>query len=498
MRKRMKGFWIGLLFASVIFGQEPKATYGDCKIGASGATKLTLKEKELVVGGKSAKVYSIELPKGDEVFRRTNGQCFNVVVDNQLPVPTSIHWHGLILPVLEDGVAYITQPPIEPGKSQSYNFEVVQAGTYWMHTHFGLQEQKLLAAPLILEQKEKSPYRDVILFFEGFTFKSIDEVWQNLRKDFITMAKTKGPDWLPPLPPAKKKHTALDLNDVDFDAYLTNQRTAEDAEEVIVEPNEKVRLRFINGSTSSGFHVNLGKLKGDIIAVDGENVIPISFEEFPIAVAQRVDVLVTIPKEGGTFPILAQTQGTDQQTGLILRTKDSPQVKLSSKAKTTVGAITNAIEKDLQAKNPLKPRKVDRVIESSLQGNMKYYVWAINNAVWPNNKPLMVKEGERVEMVFTNQTNMGHPMHLHGHVFQVVEIDGDRFAGAMRDTILVMPFQTVKVQFDANNPGIWAMHCHISYHLWGGMFTVVQYEDYKPPFFPKKEVVDYTRVYGGY
>jgi FtsP/CotA-like multicopper oxidase with cupredoxin domain len=101
----------------------------------------------------------------------------------------------------------------------------------------------------------------------------------------------------------------------------------------------------------------------------------------------------------------------------------------------------------------------------------------INNVAWTKDvPPLMISEGERVELVITNQTMMSHPMHLHGHSFQVVAIDGNRFAGALRDTLLVPPKTIVIVAFDADNPGWWAFHCHLLYHQHAGMFQTVRYE----------------------
>ncbi|MCB1080412.1 MAG: multicopper oxidase domain-containing protein, partial [Chlamydiia bacterium] len=378
------------------------------------------------------------------------------------------------------------------------NFEVVQNGTFWMHSHFGLQEQKLMAAPLILLPAKKEPYRDVIALFESFTFQSIEEVWLGLRKEFMEMRQKKGGNWMPDLNPPQMNDETPDLNDVDFDAFLTNRKTLENPDIQSVQPGETLRLRLINGSVGTGFHIDLGKLEGKILAVDGNPIIPISLNKFPLATAQRADVLVTIPQEGGIFPIFAQGQGTQMRTGLILKTTDGETPTYPSTTLTVVEAITNQIEKDFHAKEPLKPHKIDRTLVAELNGNMKYYVWAINNHVWPNNTPLYVKEGERVELVFVNKTAMAHPMHLHGHVFQVVEIDGKKFSGAIRDTILVMPRQTVKVQFDANNPGIWAMHCHISYHLWAGMFTVIAYEGFKPLHFTKQQILRYAHTYGGY
>ena len=113
----------------------------------------------------------------------------------------------------------------------------------------------------------------------------------------------------------------------------------------------------------------------------------------------------------------------------------------------------------------------------NLTGSMRDYEWSINDVAWSKDAPpLMVAAGERVELVMVNQTMMSHPMHLHGHSFQVVAINGDRFSGAMRDTVLVPPRTSVTVAFDANNPGWWAFHCHLLYHQLAGMFQTVRYE----------------------
>ena len=124
----------------------------------------------------------------------------------------------------------------------------------------------------------------------------------------------------------------------------------------------------------------------------------------------------------------------------------------------------------------MSQRKADRVHTLNLTGQMAGYVWSINGVPWSKDvPPLPVMKGERVELVFVNKTPMPHPMHLHGHEFQVVEIDGERFPGAVRDTVLVTPGRRVVVAFDASNPGWWALHCHLLYHMDAGMFTTIKY-----------------------
>jgi FtsP/CotA-like multicopper oxidase with cupredoxin domain len=235
-------------------------------------------------------------------------------------------------------------------------------------------------------------------------------------------------------------------------------------------------LRVINSSSMSAFHVGLGALDGELIAVDGFAIAPIHGREFPVAVAQRLDIRVSLPPGPGAYPVLAQLEGERSRTGIILVAAGAPVGRIPGAAETPSPALTLDLERTMRAQKPLAPRKADRVHILNLTGEMAGYVWSINNVVWnKDTPPLAVAEGERVELVFVNQTPMPHPMHLHGHEFQVVEIDGKRFPGAVRDTILVTPRRRVVVAFDANNPGWWALHCHLLYHMDAGMFTTIRY-----------------------
>jgi len=205
-------------------------------------------------------------------------------------------------------------------------------------------------------------------------------------------------------------------------------------------------------------------------------VTPVTARNFPIAVAQRLDIRLAIPRPGGAYPVLAAQEGERKQTGIILVAGNGPVSRISELAKAPSPALSLDLESRLRASQPLTARKADRVHTVNLTGDMAKYIWSINNVAWtPEVPPLPIANGERVEMVLVNQTGMPHPMHLHGHEFQVVEIDGKRFPGAVRDTVLVPPGRRVVIAFDANNPGLWAFHCHLLYHLDAGMFTTFRY-----------------------
>ncbi len=267
-----------------------------------------------------------------------------------------------------------------------------------------------------------------------------------------------------------------DLNDVKYDAFLANDRTLADPEVVKVEPGGRVLLRIINSSAMSAYHIDLGRLAGELVAVDGFAVSPVTARIFPLTVAQRLDIAITVPPAPSAYPILAMLEGERRQTGVILVAGNAPVVRVAELAAAPSPALTLDLESRLRALSPLGPRRPDRTHRLNLTGNMAKYIWSINDVAWnPQVPPLPVAQGERVELILVNQTAMPHPMHLHGHEFQVVEIDGMRFAGAVRDTVLVPPGQRVVIAFDANNPGLWAFHCHLLYHLDAGMFTTLKY-----------------------
>jgi FtsP/CotA-like multicopper oxidase with cupredoxin domain len=279
------------------------------------------------------------------------------------------------------------------------------------------------------------------------------------------------------------------LVDVKYDALLANRRTIDNPDVFEVKPGQNVLLRLMGDASATNFFVYTGALDATVMATDGEPVQPLKGNFFQLSTAQRLDLLVTIPQTGGVFPILALAEGSSLQTGVLLATPGARVSKqqLAIQTQKTMGGLDNTQEIRLKAKQPLPDKPVQRSLPSVLGGNMMTYTWTINGAPYPNRNSLNVKEGERVELVISNTTGMSHPMHLHGHVFEVTEIDGQKIAGAKRDTILVPSKSTIKVVFDADNPGVWAYHCHILYHLATGMFTVVKYENADTKFWkPEK------------
>jgi len=466
----------GFLAGTIAVGA---ATRVRAQTGDAAPTVLRLERRDIEVNGKSASVFCIRQPDGTFGIATDAGKPFRVRVENHIEEPSLIHWHGLTPPWRQDGVPETSGLMIPPGGSADYDFPLRRGGAYWMHSHYGLQEQLLLSAPLIIRDGSENPsQQEVVVMLADFSFTPPDQILAQLQSrqthDMPGM-DMHGMDMHGTAMSAIKSEP--DLNDVQYDAFLANSRTLADPEVINVDPGGRVRLRIINASSMSAYHIDLGQLEGDLIAVDGIPVQPVRGRTFPITVAQRLDIALTIPKIAAAYPVLAVLEGERRQTGIMLLAGKGQVTRISGLTEAASPPLTLGLERSLRAVEPLADRKVDRTHVINLTGTMQGYRWSINNVAWTKDvPPLTVTEGERVELVLTNQTMMPHPMHLHGHAFQIVAIDGHRFAGAVRDTVLVPPKTTVTVAFDADNPGWWAFHCHLLYHQHAGMFATLRYD----------------------
>jgi FtsP/CotA-like multicopper oxidase with cupredoxin domain len=267
---------------------------------------------------------------------------------------------------------------------------------------------------------------------------------------------------------------AARLNDVVFDAYLANDRTLDDPEIVAVEKGGQVRLRIINAAAASNMWIDLGGLAGELIAVDGHAVYPVKGSLFPLAIAQRADIRLKLPAEGGAFAVLFRPEGLAARTGLVLATPGAEVGKIAMDGEMTP-AVDLSLERRLKAVAEIRNEPVSRTEMVMLTGGAADYVWGLNGKPSTHDPLFTVKPGERIEIMLHNMTNMAHPMHLHGHYFKVTAIGGGRLDGALRDTILVPPMGSVTIQFDADNPGTWAFHCHHIYHMNSGMMAAIAY-----------------------
>ncbi len=487
---------MGLIAGEMAYRVAGRAALAAETISLEATTRM------IEVKGKAVKAYALRNAAGAPGLSFTVGDSFKVRLNNRLAEPTLVHWHGLTPPSAQDGVPGLSQDPIAAGASYDYDFPLKIPGTYWMHSHFSLvQAQRLLSAPLIIRTPEelKRDEQEVVVRLNDFTFREPDEIIAQLRgraggdtaaapMQMGQAGASKMGSMAMPMPggvampmgaPAKSSGMAMpagaDVNDIDFDAYLANDRSLADPEVFRVERGARVRMRIINMADSTNFIIDLGAISGELIAVDGQPIVPVPGTKFPIAMAQRLDIRVKLAAGGGAFPILALREGDTARTVFVLATKGANIARLAELGRVKAGNVGLDLEGTLKAVDPLSPRPADRTVEVLLGGDMAKYIWTIDGDVYGKNKPIRVAAGERVELVMKNTTMMSHPMHLHGTVFEVVAIDGRRFPGARRDTVMVPAMASVTIAFDADNPGRWAFHCHNGYHQDVGMMTSVEY-----------------------
>lgn len=457
---------------------------------APAPTALRVVKRSLEVNGRAASVFGIQQPDGRHGLTMGADERFRVHLENQASEATLVHWHGLAPPSAADGVPGLSQPLLAPGASYAYDFRQQRAGTFWMHSHHGLQEQGLLAAPLIIRDLD-SAARDeleVIVMLHDFTFRDPHEIYAELTGGGMVMdhsAMGHGTE-MGEGGMAGMDHGAMGqgmghLNDVEFDAYLANDRTLDDPEVVAVESGGNVRLRIINGAASTNFWIDLGALEGELLAVDGSYCRGIGGRPqprgrlFPLAMSQRVDIRLS-RLAPGAYPIVARREGDAAQAGIILATPGAAVSRVPARGEEIAPGLTLDLERNSEAFVKSSLRAADRRMTLDLTGNMMGFVWGLNGRKFGAHQPLAVRRGERVEIEMVNRTDMSHPMHLHGHTFQVVEIDGQRIDGPMRDTVLVPVNGRVAIAFEADNPGRWAFHCHNLYHMAAGMMTTLEYE----------------------
>jgi FtsP/CotA-like multicopper oxidase with cupredoxin domain len=422
---------------------------------------LKVASRIIEVNGRAAKVFGIVNGGGGNGLSLLLGERFQARVKNELDVETLLHWHGLNPPSAQDGVPMLSQAPLKPGESFDYDFVNTRSGTHWMHSHFGLQEQQLLSAPLIVRETAEPLFdgQEHVVLLHDFTFRDPQDI----------MAELKG---------GGGEHAgharAAMLNDIKFDAYLANDRTLADPEVLRVGRATQIRLRIINGSAASNMWIDLGALQGELIAVDGNAVFPLKGSLFPLAIAQRADIRVKLPEGTGAWPVLFRPEGLGTRTGIYLATQGAGIAKLPSEGQVAP-EVGLAQEMKLRSVAVLPSEPVTRTEILTLTGGGADYLWGLNGKSSMHDTIFTVRENEHIEVIMQNQTGMAHPMHLHGHYFKVAAINGVAIEGALRDTVLVPPSTSVTIRFTADNPGNWALHCHHLYHMNTGMMGTIRY-----------------------
>jgi FtsP/CotA-like multicopper oxidase with cupredoxin domain len=412
---------------------------------AAAPRTLTADTRVVDVLGKPATAFSLLGPDGRPGLAFTPGERFEVAFDNNLAESTLLHWHGLTPPPAQDGTPGLSGPAVVSGDSAGYDFALVRAATAWAHP-LGLQQQRLLAAPLVVHAPKDAPTHEHVMLLADFAFADAEALQ-------AALGTGEGDS---------------DGEAIAYDAFLANDRTLEDPELVTVTPGEALRLRIINAACATGFTIDTGGLHAQLIAVDGNPIVPIDATRFPLALGQRLDLLLRIPA-GGAYPILAEAEGRTDRAGIVLATRGAPVARLARQAGQPSGLLDPGFEKRLAADHRLPAMRPDRSLAIRLDGQARPYAWSISGDA------LEVRAGERVEIAIANATDRAQPLHLHGHVFEVVGIGDVRMAGALRDTVSIPPGITVTLALDADNPGDWLLHSAHLYRLLAGMAAILRY-----------------------
>jgi FtsP/CotA-like multicopper oxidase with cupredoxin domain len=458
---------------------------------------------------------TLEFTEGDDA----EITVINNIADEEL----SIHWHGILLPPEMDGVPYVTTPPIRPGEFFTFKFKLRQNGTYWYHSHTSVQEQKGVYGAFIIHPKKETIKADkeVVAVLSDWSDENPHQILANLRKDgdYYLYKKDTVRSYADALQKKSLKNYltnewqrmgGMDLSDVGYDAFLINGK--QNHQLIDAKPGQKVRLRIINAAASTYFHVALAGTKMKIIAVDGVDIEPTEANEFLMALAETYDLLFTVPADKN-YELRATAQdGTGSTSGWVGNSKgekvssaamalpDPYELMNHDHAKMDHSKMSHAdmmkmmkpspfSVDDIKAKQktifPEKPARYD--VKLVLNGDMSRYIWHINNKAIHEERTLEIKEGDIVRFTFENQSMMHHPMHLHGHFFRVLNKFGD--FSPMKHTVDVPPHRTRTIEFIANEPGEWMLHCHNLYHMKTGMARVVKYSS----FTPKKEIADFQK-----
>jgi multicopper oxidase len=463
--------------------------------------------------------YGGQIP-GPEI-RVRKGQTLQALLVNQLPVETTVHWHGVAIRNDMDGVPSMTQAPVPAGREFTYGFAVAEPGTYWYHPHVGVQLDRGLYGPLIVEDPAESAGYEhdwtVVLddWIDG-TGYTPDQVLAALRQGMAGMGMaaespspspmSSGMSSMPmpsdspsmsmsspaaspssgtggmsngptgPSPVMSGARSALlggDAGDVRYPYYLINGRVRSAPRTFTARPGQRARIRFINAAADTAFRVALGGHAMTVTHTDGYPLVPVRAGALLIGMGERYDVEVTLGD--GVFPLTALAEGKDATALALVRTGFGEPPPANIRPAELNGPLAHYGALHPAPSVRLPARQPDVTYRLRLTGGMARYDWGINGQAFDMSRPgapqFLLAEGQRVRVIFANTTTMYHPMHIHGHTFQLGP------AGPRKDTAIVRPGQQVACDFDAANPGQWMAHCHNLYHApQGGMMAMLSYQ----------------------
>ncbi|WP_188379847.1 copper resistance system multicopper oxidase [Oxalicibacterium faecigallinarum] len=567
-----------------VLASERKISQGTAPVLRGTEFDLVVDELPVNFTGKPGMATTINGSLPAPTLRWREGDTVTIRVHNKLRQHTSIHWHGIILPYQMDGVPGISFAGIPPGATFTYRFKVEQNGTYWYHSHSGMQELTGMYGAIIIDPAGPETIRadrDHVLLLSDWTDEDPMRVFSKLKaqgdyynynqptvmdffrdaaRDGVGAAFEKRKMW------NEMRMNPTDLADLSSKTltYLTNGITPAGNWTGLFRPGERVRLRLINGTGNTFYDVRIPGLKLKVVHVDGLDVEPVTVDEFRFGPGETIDVIVE-PKDDA-YTIFAQSMertgfargtlavregleasvpkldavewltmrdmmgamdhgsmghggmagmdhsgmagmsmmGGDNMTmmggmdhssmagmnGLAVPSTKARHARTEYGASTDMRvdmARTNLDDPGIGLRNngrrvltladlhtpsgPMDSRGPGREIELHLTGNMERYTWSFDGVEFGQSTPVHFKYGERLRVILHNDTMMTHPMHLHG-MWSELETPEGKFQ-VRRHTIPVQPAQRISFLVTADALGRWAWHCHLMFHMDGGMFREV-------------------------
>ena len=465
------------------------------KAGASTvATTITAAPVTVNIGGREVETWAFGDRPGSGAVRARAGDLIEAAFLNQLPSTNTLHWHGIALRNDMDGVHGLTQTSVDPGNRFTYRFTyrftAPDAGTYWFHPHMGLELDRGLYAPLIIEDPAEPVAYDVDVvvmlddWLDGYG-RTQEQVHAGLQSggghsghmgttgaSSGGMGGTGGMGGMGGMGSSGGMGSMMGgglTGDVTYPLHVINGRAPSERETFDVKAGQRVRIRLINAGSDTAYRVAVGGHRLTVTHADGFPVQPIEVDNVVLGMGERYDVIVTAGS--GVFPIVAVPEGKDDPAAeAVLRTTAGATVAIGSRPSELSGR-TPAYQDLVATEAARLPKQApDRTTTIDLTASMTGYVHGIGGRSFPDSAPVTVSEGERLRLKIVNDTMMFHPIHLHGHTFEMV---GE--GSARKDTVNVLPMTSVEVDIAADNPGQWMLHCHNTYHLESGMATVFSY-----------------------
>jgi L-ascorbate oxidase len=532
----------------------------DSGVLSGNSIALQIGESHFATGGRWGHAVTVNGTLPAPLLRLREGETVRIAVTNRLKEQTSIHWHGLLVPFQMDGVPGVSFPGIDPGETFVYEFPLTHSGTFWYHSHSGMQEAEGLFGPIVIDPAGSDPIacdREHVLVLSDWSpihpheqmrrLKMMGGYFNRQRQTLAGLLAGKDQSLADRLAWGKMRMDATDISDVTGSTYsfLVNGHGNAENWTGLFAPGEKVRLRVINASSMTNFNFRIPGLPLTVVAADGNPVQPIETDEVQIAIAETYDFIVepgaaesygviaeAIDRSGLVRATLAQRPGlvgeipklrerpvlTMRDMGMDMDGMDMGEggvIDLSKPANSSMSGHSMSMRDpsvapgvkmgpgvatlspmpvdrladrptglenvdhrvltyaDLRSRDPNPDLRVpSRQIDVHLTAAMERYMWSMDGeAMSANPAPIPFRLGERVRVNLINDTMMPHPIHIHGHFFELVS--GEPGNRARKHTVNVLPGGKASFDLTADAEGDWAFHCHMLLHMHAGMMRVV-------------------------